>query len=62
MNLEESILQWLENCYINIEWTAYTVMDSEDNTEYTAVAAGDDLDKQIDEAANKKKLAEVEMR
>ena len=50
------------NIYIDIEWTVYTVMDSEDNTEYTAVAAGDDLNKQIDEAANKKKLAEVEMR
>ena len=48
-----------ESIYIDIE---YTVMDSEDNTEYTAVAAGDDLNKQIDEAANKKKLAEVEMR
>ena len=37
-------------------------MNSEDNTEYTAVEAGDDLNKQIDEADNKKKLVEVKMR
>ena len=46
------------NCYIEC---THTVMDSEDSTEYTAVAAGDDLNKQIDEADNKKKLAEMKM-